>query len=446
MTRFNEAPEPLSKTFGYNLSILLPSAHEYKRERFIQNLKDTVSDFDSIELVICLDGDKPNYREKNIVTTYSPPSKYRGTFFNAAWKASTGRFMLMANDDILFKTKNWDTLIPFDAYPDELVLFYFRDNQFNEHFSCHPIWSRKVMQMDKESLFKPLYQITKCDNTIWDVIPPHRRIYIPEIVIEHIQTPYGPEWIKAYEEDNETYLNNTAQRNRVRGKILKELNIDNVKVMIGIPTAEYGRRADFHDYKDLLDKPLNSLNFSIHGQSIAFNRNKVAEAAIKNGCTHVFFLDDDVICRSNIIFNLLEHDKDIVTGLQLRRSFPHLPLISNGKQIQLHELNSRLVRIHSAGLGCVLIKTSVFKQMEYPWFRLGEFEPDQMNEDTGFYKRAREVGIDIFCDTRSTVGHIASAVVRPVKAGDNWAVDYDTNGKGTVAFIPQKYENPDGVN
>lgn len=364
MTRFNEAPEPLSKTFGYNLSILLPSAHEYKRERFIQNLKDTVSDFDSIELVICLDGDKPNYREKNIVTTYSPPSKYRGTFFNAAWKASTGRFMLMANDDILFKTKDWDKLIPFEKYPDDLVLFYFKDNQFNEHFSCHPIWSRKVMQMDKESLFKPLYQITKCDNTIWDVIPPHRRIYIPEIIIEHIQTPYGPEWIKAYEEDNETYLNNTTQRNRVRGKILKELNIDNVKVMIGIPTAEYGRRADFHDYKDLLDKPPNSLNFSIHGQSIAFNRNKVVEAALAHGCTHVFFLDDDVICKPNIIFNLLEHDKDIVTGLQLRRNFPHFPLIHNGKQIQLHECNSRLIKINSAGLGCVLIKTSVFKQME----------------------------------------------------------------------------------
>lgn len=431
---------------NYKLSVLLPSAHEEKRNRFLQNLKETVSDINSIEIVICLDGYEETKRIGNTVLTYSPPSKYRSTFFEKCYRESTGRFVLMANDDILFKTKNWDKMIPFDSYPDDLVLFYFKDNQFNHMFSCHPVWSRKIMNTFPE-LLDPLYNITKCDNTIWDVHPPHRRIYIPEIEIEHIQTPYGSEWLPQYEEDNKTYMENVYYRTQARNFILKELGLLHIKVMVGVVTGENARRADFYDHFNQIDKPTNSISIAVHGQSIAHNRNQVVEQALIHGCTHVLFIDDDVICNPDIIFKLLEHKKYIVTGLQLRRNFPHTPLIFKDwiekekmfSYYHLSQLNGeRLVPIKAAGLGAVLIDTEVFKRMEKPWFRFGEFKLDQMSEDTGFFKRANDLGIESYCDTNCPVGHVSSIVVRPIKKGDNWIVDYDSGGTGSIGFVPRE--------
>jgi hypothetical protein len=111
----------------FNLSILLPSAYPEKRERFINNLKET-SNFNELELVVCLDGERETWKDGNITYCYSPPSKYRSTFFDKAYKESTGRFCLMANVDIVFKTKGWDKLITYYDYPDDLVLLYFKDN------------------------------------------------------------------------------------------------------------------------------------------------------------------------------------------------------------------------------------------------------------------------------------------------------------------------------
>lgn len=448
----------------YQLSILLPSAHAEKRERFIKNLFETISDYSQIELVICLDEDNEHpagtvVKGKAVglkgetidsVVTYAKASRARGTFFNAAWKASSGRFLLMANDDILFRTKGWDKMIPYDDYPDDLVVFGFKDGSFNETFFCHPVWSRKAMMIDGGRLFEPFYQITKCDNTIWDIHPASRRAYLPNIEIDHKQDPYGPEWIPIYEEDNKLYIENYSNRNKVKRAIETMLGISDNKIMIGIPTAEYSRRADFYDWLDNLELPANTIKIKVHGQSIAENRNRVVEQALIHNCSHIFYLDDDVICKPDTVYRLLAHDKDIVCALQLNRCFPHLPLIFGDwmedvrkfKQWSVSELNGGgLWPIKAAGLGAALIKTEVFKKLEAPWFRLGEINKFSLTEDTGFFLRANQVGVESYCDLDCTVGHISSMIIRPIRREVGWTVDYDTNGKGTVSFVPMMAQN-----
>jgi hypothetical protein len=118
----------------------------------------------------------------------------------------------MANDDIIFKTPGWDKLIPYYDYPDDLVLFYFKDNEFNNFFSCHPIFSRKVMNLGVDFSPGNGYQITKCDNTIWDVMPTNRRVYLDNIEVEHSQVK-DPKVYNAvsYKEDNVEYLKRRAR-------------------------------------------------------------------------------------------------------------------------------------------------------------------------------------------------------------------------------------------
>ena len=217
------------------------------------------------------------------------------------------------------------------------------------------------------------------------------------------------------------------------------------KILIGIPTGEYARRADFYDYYNLLDKPMGSIAMFVHGQSPAKSRNLIIEQALENNCTHILFIDDDSAFKPHALTQLLEHDKDIVCGLQLRREYPHQPLIfdsmkSDGQSLYsyLNGDETRLKPIVASGFGFVLIKTDVFKKMEKPWVRLGELDPQDWCDDIGFYKRAKEAGItEIYCDMECQIGHISTMVIWPNKVDGKWYTGYDTRGDKGMLNTPQ---------
>lgn len=230
--------------------------------------------------------------------------------------------------------------------------------------------------------------------------------------------------------------------------------VDNPKVMIGIPTADNARYPEFYDLVALIDKPSNYtvIEAKVHGQSPARNRNLIIKQAIAHECTHVLFLDDDVLVPSDILTKLMSHDKDIVTGLYLMRAYPHQPIIFKTQNEAGHVLwveltpdKTGLIEVVSAGLGCVLIKTRVFKTMiandPLPWVRLGEIpgEEDHWGDDIGFFKRVRKYGFKLFCDLDVKCGHIAKMTVRPVYRDGRWYTEYDTNGMG-CALVPGYYQ------
>lgn len=209
------------------------------------------------------------------------------------------------------------------------------------------------------------------------------------------------------------------------------------KVLIGVPTSEFGRRADFYDYFNTLDKPDGTLVISPHGSSPAKNRNLAIEQAILNNCTHVLFLDDDMAFKRDLLTRLLSHDKDIVTGLYYGRNYPHQPMIfdkvdERGRAFAyfMNGHSDGLVRIAACGLGCCLIKIKVFEAMEKPWIRLGELDAQEWCDDLGFFHRASQVTSEIYCDTECMVGHISTMILWPNKVDGKWFTIYDTNNAG----------------
>lgn len=209
------------------------------------------------------------------------------------------------------------------------------------------------------------------------------------------------------------------------------------KVLIGVPTSEFGRRADFYDYFNTLEKPEGTLIISPHGSSPAKNRNIIIEQAILNECTHVLFLDDDMAFKSNLLTKLLSHDKDIVSGLYFHRNFPHQPMVfenvdEKGRAFAyfMNGHSDGLIKISACGFGCCLIKTKVFEAMEKPWVRLGELDAQEWCDDIGFFHRASKVTSEIYCDTECMVGHIATMVLWPNKVDGKWFTIYDTNNTG----------------
>jgi hypothetical protein len=214
------------------------------------------------------------------------------------------------------------------------------------------------------------------------------------------------------------------------------------RILIGVPTSEYARRADFYDHFDVIEKPAETMVSRAHGQSPARNRNLIIKQALEYDCTHIFFVDDDVILPRDILVKLLTHDKDIVTGLYLMRNFPHQPIVfdearPDGKckhYFMPDESEPGLVPIVNCGLGAVLIKIEVFKKMPHPWITLGEAEADHWCDDITFFNRARALGFELFCDTSIHVGHIGSMVIKPFYLDGKWLVTYDTSGTATVTI------------
>lgn len=217
--------------------------------------------------------------------------------------------------------------------------------------------------------------------------------------------------------------------------------------MIGIPTADFARRADFYDHLAILQKPVGTIQTSTHGQSPARNRNIIIQQALENDCTHILFIDDDVLPPTDGLLRLLEHDVDMVTGLYVMRPYPHKPILFDLQNeeglvrwMQLTPDKNGFIPAVSGGLGFCLIKTDVFRAMEKPWVRLGEIESDKDHwcDDIGFFKRAREAGFELFADLTVCCGHICSMVLRPVCINGTWYTTYDTSGEKSVT-IPQFY-------
>ncbi len=203
------------------------------------------------------------------------------------------------------------------------------------------------------------------------------------------------------------------------------------KILIGLSTGENIRRAEFLPSFIALERPPGSYTSTVHGQSPAKSRNLIIEQALKNNCTHVFFLDDDMIPPPDTLLKLLKHDKDIVSGLYLLRSFPHRPAFfdkayDNGKCkfTSLTSEKSGLVKGVNCGLGCALMSTEVFKKLEQPYVRLGEIELDEWCDDVGFFNRCRKAGFEIWCDLDAPVGHMTNVTIWPEKHDNQWLTNY----------------------
>ena len=80
---------------------------------------------------------------------------------------------------------------------------------------------------------------------------------------------------------------------------------------------------------------------------------------------------------------------------------------------KLREDGQYKVQIHGGGMGCALIKTSVFQKFAYPWYDWVNYKGQNrgmLSEDLYFCENCRKAGIPIFTDTRVTCGHILRAV------------------------------------
>jgi hypothetical protein len=219
------------------------------------------------------------------------------------------------------------------------------------------------------------------------------------------------------------------------------------KVLVGVTKGEYDRRSDFNDYVSMLELPSNSMRMSSFDRSPAKGRNTIVEQGFVHNCTHILYIDDDQTFESKALFQLLAHNVDIVSGLYLTKTYPHIPLAfdvatENGSVLPMYldEDAHGLKEVVATGFGFCLIKMDVFRKLEKPWVRLGELDPEEWCDDIGFFNRVRKAGIKIHCDLDCIIGHIGTMIVKPKFYNGQWNTEYDTGGKGSIStpqIIPE---------
>ena len=140
------------------------------------------------------------------------------------------------------------------------------------------------------------------------------------------------------------------------------------------------------------------------GFNTAENRTWMTVKAIREGATHLFFVDDDMIYEPETLEKLLALDKDIVGARYANRRGSGEVIEYLGERVDGEEL----FECAALGGGCVLIKAEVFQKVPQPWFwyKIADNGMVTMSNDWYFCEKARENGYKIWCDPTINPGHI----------------------------------------
>jgi hypothetical protein len=151
---------------------------------------------------------------------------------------------------------------------------------------------------------------------------------------------------------------------------------------------------------------------------IDYSRNKIVNSAKKANCDYLFFIDSDVIIEKGQLEKLLTCNKDVVTGVYYQRVLPYVPLprkkVCNNLYLSIEPDGQDIVDVDGTGMGCVLVKMSVFEKFGFPWFEF-QYHRDhgewyQLSEDLNFCQKVQKVGIRIYCDPTVKCNHIGATI------------------------------------
>lgn len=212
------------------------------------------------------------------------------------------------------------------------------------------------------------------------------------------------------------------------------MNLSPKKVFLGLPVYGGYHPHFVHSLMALIaNRPCELVVKPLVGDSlVARARNRLAAAFMRSDCTHLLFLDTDLIFSVDHIRRLLSHDQCVVAGLYPKKqddlawvcnTLPGVPPRADGLQ-----------EVRYAGTGCLLIKRSVLDRMiemlpgieydpddgdepgvKWDFFATGVLQGKDgrrryLSEDWYFCQRVQDLGLPVYMDTEVVLKHCGEAV------------------------------------
>lgn len=176
------------------------------------------------------------------------------------------------------------------------------------------------------------------------------------------------------------------------------------------------------------------LHLKVGDSLVSRARNCLAADFLATDCTHLLFIDSDLVFSADQVARLVSHDVDIVGGCYPAKAEGKIKWIVNThhepKEIQANGLQE----MRYVGTGFMLVKREIFLRMieqfgeaisykpdeskrsiEWDFFAVGPYQyPDgsrrYLSEDWYFCQRALDLGFKVWADTRVILKHIGQAI------------------------------------
>ena len=196
-----------------NISILLPTRGRPSLVyRLFESLSQTTSNTENLEVILYLDEDdipshEISYALLKIIKLIRPVGKSMGKMIRECYKASHGRYIIIMNDDAVFRTKGWDLSVmdAFSRFPDDVAFVYGNDLDRGRRMPTFPILSRKVCEMMGE-VCPDEYLNLHIESHLFDIfnqlksLGHDRMVYLKNVIFEHMHYVLGKS------EHDETYV------------------------------------------------------------------------------------------------------------------------------------------------------------------------------------------------------------------------------------------------
>lgn len=178
-------------------SFLMPTRNRPQLvSRLFESIIETTANPDQIEIILAVDDDdqgsqKITHDRLVVKTVILPQGSTMGTLNRACFEASRGRYVMLINDDVILRSKDWDLTIAaaFAKYPDDIALIHVNDLLFREKLCTFPMLSRRACL--EIGICPAEYRRYRIDDDIYDTYKilaylGHKRItYLPEVIFEH---------------------------------------------------------------------------------------------------------------------------------------------------------------------------------------------------------------------------------------------------------------------
>ena len=204
-----------------------------------------------------------------------------------------------------------------------------------------------------------------------------------------------------------------------------------MKIFIAVPTFENITPDTFKSIYGL-DRCGHWVVFDfIRGYDCATARNNIAFQAQNENAHYVLMVDNDITLPGDALKNLLDDPKEVCLGYYAHRpaeniydgrvnickddgEFNYTHQYTGAELAALRDAGVTKLKVHGGGMGCALIRTDVFRRLEYPWYDWVNYrDKGMLSEDLFFCEHCRQNGIPIYTDTRVACGHLMRRVVWP---------------------------------
>lgn len=180
-----------------------------------------------------------------------------------------------------------------------------------------------------------------------------------------------------------------------------------------------------------------TLDFQLGDSLVNRARNSLTRRFLESHCTHLLFIDSDLVFSTEQVNKILDHDVDIVAGVYCKKQEGPVQVVCNANKNVMEAGPDGLCEVKYVGTGFMCISRRVFEVMiekwgeemwylldpehkvkEYDFWHVGAYDFGEgvtprrrfLSEDWWFCQKAIDAGLKIFLDLSVILKHSGNAL------------------------------------